>query len=410
MNTALNHTLSYKLFGRVLLALNEPQKTVVYAKLIFADLLLYAVWAITVLLLPSSQTLTNHQAVTQLLIATGFFGVLFVTAMFLLKQHAQQIHSHTLFFVQIVLMLLHSVYLAILSIYFGLFNIITGVALGTSCLWVLLLLHRKVACAFLLLNSIALFATLVIAQYYFQNYHYAPIFSDFTTTSKSLFWFFSYLLLCGIKIFSIIFLADAVFNIFIDRYKKLSFLSDYDELTELLNRQYIYKTLNHALAQNTQMSLILLDIDYFKKINDEHGHLAGDLVIRTVANLLKNMARPQDTASRFNDEEYLLYLPETDVRTAEKIAQDLLTAVSSLQIYNKLGAKIQVHASIGVVTSAGFTGINHASHDDDTDNSQTPISPTKADKELQLLIEHLENALHTAKENGRNQVYVAKII
>jgi diguanylate cyclase (GGDEF)-like protein len=100
------------------------------------------------------------------------------------------------------------------------------------------------------------------------------------------------------------------------------------------------------------LSLILIDIDYFKKYNDEHGHPAGDECLLLVANAICNMAqRPGDFAARFGGEEFALLLPNTDAPSAKIIAERVRGAIVGLAIPHAVNPKQVVTISLGIATT-----------------------------------------------------------
>ncbi|MAA93394.1 MAG: hypothetical protein CML22_00035 [Rheinheimera sp.] len=155
-----------------------------------------------------------------------------------------------------------------------------------------------------------------------------------------------------------------------------------DPLTLLLNRRFIDSSLNISLQQQADaflpMAVIIFDIDHFKQLNDQHGHAAGDAVLRHLADLFRANLRQQDIACRIGGEEFLFFLPKTNtddaMRVAEKIRQALLD--NPLQLGE---LALPVSASFGV---AGCT-----------DSAS-----------LAAAIEHADKQLYLAKHSGRNLV------
>ncbi|VAX07467.1 GGDEF domain protein [hydrothermal vent metagenome] len=154
-----------------------------------------------------------------------------------------------------------------------------------------------------------------------------------------------------------------------------------DELTSLNNRRAFFelgeKAFQHARRFNSNLSLIMLDLDYFKKINDHHGHAAGDKVLQTLGGLLKQSNREIDIIGRLGGEEFALILPETDLPGAIELAERLRQNVSGLLV--KLGnTDIKFTISIGIAELQA------------------------ENKTLDDLLLQADNALYTAKRNGRN--------
>ncbi|NOY98216.1 MAG: diguanylate cyclase [Chloroflexi bacterium] len=158
-----------------------------------------------------------------------------------------------------------------------------------------------------------------------------------------------------------------------------------DELTGLHNRRHFfnlafaefYRARRYARA----LSVLMLDIDHFKRVNDKYGHAAGDIVLQSLGKLCTHLLRDLDIIGRYGGEEFVILLPETDLAAAKQVAQRIRSAISELSIPTTRG-EIYVTASIG---AAG----------DNVD-------------ELNLLelIEHADEAMYAAKRAGRNCVMV----
>lgn len=159
-----------------------------------------------------------------------------------------------------------------------------------------------------------------------------------------------------------------------------------DALTTLYNRRYFEEFLDkeviRAQRMNQPFTLIALDLDYLKQINDKHGHSFGDLAIKTVADVLKKNARSIDVAARMGGEEFNVLLPGIDSRGGLIAAERIRSAIAECQL-EQIG---QITASIGVAT--------FFEHSEKTDE----------------LLELADQAMYSAKRNGRNQVQLAKPI
>jgi diguanylate cyclase (GGDEF)-like protein len=161
-------------------------------------------------------------------------------------------------------------------------------------------------------------------------------------------------------------------------------LATIDGLTELYNHRYFQDTLKKQIdisrRYNQPVSLIICDIDFFKKFNDTYGHQAGDAVLRQVAQTLKKNSRTTDYVCRYGGEEMSIILPNTGVEEAVLLANRICSAVSEKPFHLTPVDTAPVTISLGVATFP--------------DNAQTP----------QDLIEWADKGLYYAKEHGRNQV------
>ncbi|MDN3611745.1 GGDEF domain-containing protein [Vibrio ostreicida] len=154
-----------------------------------------------------------------------------------------------------------------------------------------------------------------------------------------------------------------------------------DELTQLYNRRALEELLPKEMARsirhNQPLSVVLLDIDHFKKVNDTYGHQAGDRVLRTTGKLLILQTRRDDLSFRYGGEEFLIILPNTDQAAAVTVAEKLREAIMKAKLLPS--NEEECTASFGVTQ---FTGAEN----------------------WKAAIERADKALYSAKQNGRNQV------
>lgn len=138
----------------------------------------------------------------------------------------------------------------------------------------------------------------------------------------------------------------------IDRYKQLSYK---DSLTGLYNRRYFYEILEmefkRARRNNISISLLFIDVDNFKKINDTYGHKYGDHVLVKLANTLKKEIRDVDIISRWGGEEFIVLLNDTDIDGSRVVAERLRAAVEKQKF------QTDITISIGVTSSDGSISI-----------------------------------------------------
>lgn len=169
--------------------------------------------------------------------------------------------------------------------------------------------------------------------------------------------------------------------------RQLSELSTIDGLTGVYNRAYQEEILStewaRAFRQKGALSVLMIDIDHFKRVNDSYGHQSGDLVLKAVAVLLKRFAkRKADVVCRYGGEEFMVILPDTTTDGALAVAESFRQALADLDI-PLAGGAIRVTASVGVASV---------------------IPDSVAQDELVALVGAADAALYQAKEAGRNQV------
>ena len=181
-------------------------------------------------------------------------------------------------------------------------------------------------------------------------------------------------------------LVAILFFLFLKKEKDIKELleeeSNYDLLTQILNRRGFETTFNPLFEAHKRkakpFSLLFLDIDHFKKVNDLYGHEVGDLVLQNLAVIMKSILRESDIIARWGGEEFLVFLNETDINAAQKVAEKLRLAVET----NKDESLPHYTISIGLVQG-------------------------NADKTFDELIKEADDLLYKAKEHGRNRVVSA---
>ncbi|MFH1868676.1 MAG: CHASE2 domain-containing protein [Candidatus Omnitrophota bacterium] len=166
--------------------------------------------------------------------------------------------------------------------------------------------------------------------------------------------------------------------------KTLFKLATTDRLTSLFQKEHFNMLMGIKLDERrkgkktSKLSLIMADVDFFKKINDTYGHLFGDVVLKKVAGTIKSASRPLDVCARYGGEEFIIMLPNTSLQEAVTVAERIRKTVEKkIFRYNKQSCKVTV--SLGVAT-------------------------LKREKNQNLLIQRADSALYAAKQTGRNRV------
>jgi diguanylate cyclase len=158
-------------------------------------------------------------------------------------------------------------------------------------------------------------------------------------------------------------------------------MSARDPLTQLPNRQGFDQRLKEELMRSIRyrqpLSIALIDIDFFKRINDEFGHLAGDKVLKILAKEMKSQVRQSDYLARFGGEEFVLILPQTDAIQAELALEKMRLHISQCP-FNFQGNPVQITISTGI-----------AQHD--------------GEEPSDLMVHRADKALYQSKEAGRNR-------
>lgn len=166
--------------------------------------------------------------------------------------------------------------------------------------------------------------------------------------------------------------------------EQMEALAMHDGLTGLLNRraieEYAEAEFNLTDRKERAMSIILLDIDHFKNVNDRFGHKTGDYALQQAAKILKEELRKYDRVGRWGGEEFMLILPDTQLQDAATVAERIRLKTAETQISLENGESFSVHISLGVVCT------------------------TSQFQSLTKFIDAADQALYQAKQNGRNRV------
>ena len=164
-------------------------------------------------------------------------------------------------------------------------------------------------------------------------------------------------------------------------------LSNTDHLTGLFNRRFLMEALDkevqRARRKDGQVALLLLDIDHFKRVNDTHGHLQGDVVLQKVALHIQKELRSYDTAARYGGEEFVAVLPDTSLKESFNVADRIRLSVQGMRFAGSLSNE-QVTVSLGVA-----------------------LFPSPCFDDIDGLLRAADEALYQAKERGRNRVIIS---
>lgn len=163
-----------------------------------------------------------------------------------------------------------------------------------------------------------------------------------------------------------------------------------DALTGVHNRRYFDQRLreevDRALRKGSALSCLLVDVDHFKQVNDNHGHLIGDVVLREVAEQIKDQLRLSDAMARYGGEEFAVLLVQTDAETANAIAERIRESIASNPIKLPDSGTLSVTLSIGVATT------------------KEEVRGADIDAKSRNLVDRADHALYAAKRGGRNRV------
>ncbi len=185
----------------------------------------------------------------------------------------------------------------------------------------------------------------------------------------------------------IITVQDVTESVYLEN--ELKSLSHQDSLTGLYNRRFLDERLEEEFSRcirgNHELSMIMIDIDNFKKLNDEYGHQFGDLVLKEIAGICSAITRNCDVFARFGGEEFCAILPESGTEGAAVFAERLRTAVEKMEVRNSSNKVVK---NITIILGVASIDENIKSSD--------------------VLLKHADSAMYESKKNGKNMVSIYK--
>lgn len=347
--------------------------------------LLYTIWAVFSLYHPNAADHINSNNMPLVVAAfatlTGISILLSVLGLAIRQSHKDSL----------IFQYLAAQYYAISMVTFGYatgtLSFATGLVLGCGPLFGFVFLERRVIYA-ALVSALTLAVTLTYASTT-ALIPYAPALSQpiFSDNQLSAYWAHSMYFFTAPHLLLTVFVADQLLLRWHQREAQVKTLSMIDGLTGVLNRRAVMDGLARETARmqrhNHPLSVVMLDLDHFKPVNDNYGHPLGDLVLRETAAKLRNVARQADMIGRYGGEEFILILPETDLEGAATIAERLRKTIADLEIPVSENNTLTVTASFGIACS-------------DPEKHQSTS--------YEELIKRADLALYEAKESGRNRV------
>ena len=175
-------------------------------------------------------------------------------------------------------------------------------------------------------------------------------------------------------------------------HEKIKLLGLIDPLTRVHNRRYfeqrLHEEIDNSLRQNVDLGLLIIDLDFFKTINDSCGHPTGDLVLQTVSSLIRKQLRLSDVLARYGGEEFVVLISKSDTQTVYEVAERIRSSLSGHEEFSSMNLPRPVSASIGLCMLP-----------------QNPIASSITNIANHLL-KRADQALYQSKQQGRDQTTV----
>ncbi len=343
----------------------------------------YLLWGLYVLSRDDRERLVNVQVATDtlqlhaVLIASGS---LIVLAGILIRKRWPE-----LLLFQHITIQFFALSLVAASYGIGTLSFCAGVVLLGAPIFGFILLDRL---AVWLATAAALSVMVVLSYATIYGYlPYAPVVVPPTDHVSRLFWMNSLFFFAAPFLIFITIMADQMLTWWREREERIRLLSRTDALTGLHNRRSIMEALEQEIArsarQGSALSVVILDLDHFKRINDTWGHPAGDQVLRESARVLRQNVREADLVGRYGGEEFMVILPGAGLREARTVLERCRLTLAEAEIATGSDQPLRVSASFGLA-----------------------CDETGGDLAAQTLIKSADEALYRAKENGRNRIEV----
>lgn len=346
----------------------------------------YLTWGFYTLNLPERDRLLNIVVAEELfrLVALFTAGALLLFGIGLLIR--RRLPNLLLF--QMGTALYFGITLVICSSYIGTMSLAAGVVLLGSPVFGFILLDRRVVwVAFAAALSLLLALGVMTAA---GQLPYAPIIKPPVDPDSQMFWFTSGWLFAAPHVVIIVILADLTLSWWRQREDVIRQMSRTDALTGIHNRRSIIELLEKETARTHRhgppLCVVLLDLDHFKKINDTWGHPMGDRVLKDTADVLRTTIRQCDAVGRYGGEEFMLLLPDTDLKGAATVVERCRAALAAMDVSSGAGERVPVSGSFGLVCNEHHLAAS-----------------------AERFIKEADDALYRAKEAGRNRIVALNI-
>ncbi|MFZ3194204.1 MAG: GGDEF domain-containing protein [Moraxellaceae bacterium] len=369
---------------------SPTQRLALLLALLFGQFLLYSVWAGFVLYYPQAQRYISLAILIELFPAYFLILIYLAALYFCCRLLAHHPHSHWHSVMQFVVAMSLAIGIPMLAVLGGLLSLGAGMlVLGIPILG--LFFFQRWASYLLFAFSVLVFVALVVATAV-DYLPYAPLLTDqgLMGGKNSGFWLYSTIFFNLMYVGLLFGMIDQLIQEFKSREQKVRYLSEHDELTGLLNRRAVQQKIQLLLGRArrstaVQVSVLVLDLDFFKSINDRWGHLVGDEVLMACAHRLQQIVAERGWVSRYGGEEFLVLLLQHSPQEAELLAERICEGIRQLQVRCDAAQSVQLTVSVGVASQA--------------------VDRVEA---IFALIHQADQALYLAKERGRNQVVLAE--
>lgn len=363
---------------------SEVDKSIFLMFLLIPTLCAYIASIIALQLMPNATLLVHLEPLHELLkIELGLlFGALVITSVGIYLRKRRP----TTLWIQHLATQYYSISLITCSYYIGTLTFCTGVVLLGAPVFGFILLNRRVVWGATIVSTIALLGLTYATAYGWLPY--APAVIPPTNSATNLIWVNLIFFYTAPHFIVIIMFADQILHYWRNREDTIRTLSRTDMLTNLLNRRSIMELLDMEVARTLRhgppLTIVILDLDHFKRINDTWGHPTGDRVLKEAARVLSSSIRKCDMVGRFGGEEFMIMLPDTTLAGAAKLIERCRALLAETTILADNGDTIRMSGSFGLASNENRLSLS-----------------------TETMIKLADEALYRAKAEGRNRLELA---
>lgn len=343
---------------------------------------LWALWA------------TNHPQARQFLHikviqSTVWYGAAFVLVIAIFHLIARSLAAGTneslRFWLPVAIACVYSLNMSFFGYLIGTMSLASGIVMVGAPIFGFLLLEKRVVYCGTAVASVLVVSLTAAALN--GTIPYAPLLQHdhLVTGPGSLIWVYSLIFFILPYVMVLVGMSELLINKVLERESEVRYLSERDPLTGLLNRRSINHRIEHfqgdEKSRHSAIAILLIDLDHFKHINDNHGHPTGDRVLELTAQVLRDSVRQQDMVGRFGGEEFIIVLLGARVTQCQEVADRIRLSLKSLRPLNEQGIPVDVAGSIGIAWS-----------------------PEMVRHSFGEMVQTADAALYRSKTEGRNRV------
>lgn len=381
----LNRSLRLRLAAA--LEWSAVDKSLILIALLIPLYFQYILWSLYVLNRPDRDTLIHVDVVHKFIVVEAWLilaGIGIVLIGLMLRRRWPNLQLF-----QYVALQFYALSLVLMSYSIGTLSFCSGVVLLGGPVFGFIL-HDRLPVWLAFITALIAIVGLSYASV-FGYLPYAPVRMASDDPASDLFWMNSTLFFAAPFLIFLTLMADQMLAWWRVREERIHQLSRTDALTNLHNRRSILDLLEQELTRVRRkpepLSVVILDLDHFKKVNDTWGHPMGDRVLQIAARVLRESVREGDHVGRYGGEEFMLVLPGTRLAEAMIVLERCRQQLVAADVMTDSQDRLQITASFGLVCQ-----------------DRTPLLAS------QQLIQHADEALYAAKANGRNRIEVQALV